>query len=179
MTIIQPLRNFSGVRAGEIFFKYSSDYCSLFGNNLEFIINSCESKRSLIGNRSVRCQATSRQGQRPTKRCPFAFLSAIPSYSWLLHRAIEERHDLGSRAVVAGAEQTIADTTGNAVLLRPSNRRRIVGVRGHVQEGGITAHGRAAVGAPQEGDRLRSRAVAVGVEGHSAGAAGEALLNRP
>ena len=49
MTIIQPLRNFSGVRAGEIFFKYSSDYCSLFGNNLEFIINSCESKRSLIG----------------------------------------------------------------------------------------------------------------------------------
>ena len=135
--------------------------------------------RCTIGNRSVRCQATSRQGQRPTKRCPFAFLSAIPSYSWLLHRAIEERHDLGSRAVVAGAEQTIADTTGNAVLLRPSNRRRIVGVRGHVQEGGITAHGRAAVGAPQEGDRLRSRAVAVGVEGHSAGAAGEALLNRP
>ena len=96
----------------------------------------------------------------------------------VLH-AVQERHDLGSRAVVAGAEQTIADTTGNAVLLRPSNRRRIVGVRGHVQEGGITAHGRAAVGAPQEGDRLRSRAVAVGVEGLSAGAAGEALLNRP
>lgn len=37
--------------------------------------------RCTIGNRSVRCQATSRQGQRPTKRCPFAFLSAIPSYS--------------------------------------------------------------------------------------------------
>lgn len=130
--------------------------------------------------RSVRCQATFRQGQRLSKRCPFAFLSAIPSYPcFLLHAAVEERHDLGSRAVVAGAEQTIADTTGNAVLLRPSNRRRIVGVRGHVQEGGITAHGRAAVGAPQEGDRLRSRAVAVGVEGHSAGAAGDALLNRP
>lgn len=118
-------------------------------------------------------------GQRPTKRCPFAFLSAIPSCSWLLHRAIEERYDLGSRAVVAGTEQAVADTTGNAVLLRPSNRRRVVSVRGHVQEGGITAHGRAAVGAPQEGDRLRSRAVAVGVEGHSAGAAGDALLNRP
>ena len=118
-------------------------------------------------------------GQRPTKRCPFAFLSAIPSYSWLLHRAIEERHDLGSRAIVAGTEQTVADTAGNAVLLRPDDRRRVVSVSCHIGEGGIAAYGRAAVGAPQEGDRLRSRAVAVGGEGHSAGAAGDALLNRP
>ena len=118
-------------------------------------------------------------GQRPTKRCPFAFLSAIPSCSWLLHRAIEERYDLGSRAVVAGTEQAVADTAGDVVLLRPLDRCRIVSVRGHIGEGRIAAHGRAAVGAPQEGDRLRSRAVAVGVEGHSAGAAGEALLNRP
>lgn len=32
---------------------------------------------------------------------------------------IEERHDLGSRAVVAGAEQSAADAAGDAVLLRP------------------------------------------------------------
>ena len=118
-------------------------------------------------------------GQRPTKRCPFAFLSAIPSCSWLLHRAIEERYNLGSRAGVAGTEQAVADTAGDAVLLSPLDRVRVVSIRRHIAEGRAAADGRAAVGAPQEGDRLRSRAVAVGVEGHSADALGDALLNRP
>ena len=49
MTIIQPLRNFSGVRAGEVFFKYSSDNSCFFGNDLKLTVNSHETKRSLIG----------------------------------------------------------------------------------------------------------------------------------
>lgn len=108
-----------------------------------------------------------------------SFLPFLLVHGFLRHRTIQERHDLGSRAVVAGTEQTVADTAGNAVLLRPDDRRRVVSVSCHIGEGGIAAYGRAAVGAPQEGDRLRSRTVAVGGEGHSAGAAGDALLNRP
>ena len=49
MTIIQPLRNFSGVRTGEVFFKYSSDNSCFLGNDLKLTVNSHETKRSLIG----------------------------------------------------------------------------------------------------------------------------------
>lgn len=47
-----------------------------------------------------------------------------------LHTAIDKDDDLGSRAVVVGAEQA-ADTAGDVVLLRPGDRRRVVSVRGH------------------------------------------------
>lgn len=48
-----------------------------------------------------------------------------------LHTAIDKGGDLGSRAVVVGAEQAAADTAGDVVLLRPGDRRRVVSVRGH------------------------------------------------
>ena len=106
--------------------------------------------------------------------------SASAPCSWRhRQRRVEERYDLGSRAGVAGTEQAVADTAGDAVLLSPLDRVRVVSIRRHIAEGRAAADGRAAVGAPQEGDCLRSRAVAVGVEGHSAGALGDALLNRP
>ena len=85
--------------------------------------------RCTIGNRSVRCQATSRQGQRPTKRCPLLFSLPFPSYSWLLHRAIEERHDLGSQCSCCRSTNRPLPITGNAVLLPPKQPpSRICGV---------------------------------------------------
>ena len=96
-----------------------------------------------------------------------------------LHAAIDEGDDLGSRAVVVGAEQAAADTAGDVVLLRPGDCRRVVSVRGHIGEGRIAADSGAAVGTPQEGDDLRAGAGGVGAEHGVAGALGDALLHGP
>ena len=89
----------------------------------------------------------------PSRR-PWLLFSYSEIADLLVECAIQERHDLGSRAGVAGAEQTAADTAGNAVLLRPGDRRRIVSVSCHIVEGRIAAHGRTAVGTPHEGNDL-------------------------
>lgn len=51
-----------------------------------------------------------------------------------LHGAIQEGHNLTSCAVVAGAEQTAADTAGDLVLLCPRNCVCIVSVRRHIAD---------------------------------------------
>ena len=45
---------------------------------------------------------------------------------------IEERHDLGSRAVVAGAEQSAADAAGDAVLGGPCHRVGVIGIGSNI-----------------------------------------------
>ena len=96
-----------------------------------------------------------------------------------LHTAIEEGDDLGSRAVVVGAEQAAADAAGDAVLLRPLDCRRIVGVGCHIAEGCIAADSRRAGGAIEEGDRLCTSAGSIGAELTVAGAAGDAVFDSP
>ena len=76
-----------------------------------------------------------------------------------LHAAIDKGDDLGSRAVVVGAEQAAADTAGDVILLRPGDRRRVVSVSCHIGEGRIAADSGAAVGTPQEGDDLRENII--------------------
>lgn len=61
-----------------------------------------------------------------------------------LHGAIQEGHNLTSCAVVAGAEQTAADTAGDLVLLCPRNCVCIVSVRRHIAECAAAADIRAA-----------------------------------
>ena len=55
-------------------------------------------------------------------------------------RPEEERRDLRSRAVVGGAEQPTTDAVGDAVLLDPRHRLRIVSVRRHIAEPGAAVH---------------------------------------
>ncbi len=83
---------------------------------------------------------------------------------FLLHRAVEERHDLRSCAGVIGAEQTVADAAGDAVLLCPSHCRCVVSVGRHIGEGCVAADSGVALGTPQEGDDLRTGAGLVGSE---------------
>ena len=71
-----------------------------------------------------------------------------------LHTAIQEGDDLAAGAVVAGAEQTAADTAGDTVLLSPLDRTCVVSVSRHIAEGRAAADSRAAGGAIQEGHCL-------------------------
>ena len=92
---------------------------------------------------------------------------------------IEERHDLGSRAVVAGAEQAAADAAGDAVLGGPCHRVGVIGVGRHIAELSAAADRRDARRAVQEGHALRTGAGGVGAELTVAGAAGDALFHSP
>ena len=67
---------------------------------------------------------------------------------------IEERHDLGSRAVVAGAEQSAADAAGDAVLGGPCHRVGVIGIGRHITELSAAADRGAARRAVQEGHDL-------------------------
>ena len=99
--------------------------------------------------------------------------------SLLVTGAVQEGHDLAARAGLVGAEQSAADTAGDAVLLRPRDSRGVVSVSRHIGEGSVAAHGRAAGGAIQEGDSLSARAGGIGAELAVAGAAGDAVFNGP
>ena len=57
----------------------------------------------------------------------------------LLHRAVQERHDLGSRAVVVGAEQAAADAAGDAILGGPCHRVGVIGIGRHITEQQLAA----------------------------------------
>ena len=97
----------------------------------------------------------------------------------LSHVPPEECHNLAAGAVVAGAEQTTADTAGDAVLLSPLDRACVVSVSRHIAEGRAAADSRAAGGTVQEGHCLCAGAGCVGAELTVAGAAGDALLHGP
>ena len=97
----------------------------------------------------------------------------------LSHVPPEECHNLAAGAVVAGAEQTTADTAGDAVLLSPLDRAYVVSVSRHIAEGRAAADSRAAGGTVQEGHCLCAGAGCVGAELTVAGAAGDALLHGP
>ena len=92
---------------------------------------------------------------------------------------IEERHDLGSRAVVAGAEQSAADAAGDAVLGGPCHRVGVLGIGRHITELSAAADRGAARRAVQEGHALCAGAGSVGTEHTVASAAGDAVLHGP
>ena len=91
----------------------------------------------------------------------------------------DERHDLCAGAVIVGAEQTTADAAGDAVLLRPGDCRRIVGVGCHIAEGCIAADSRRTGCAIEEGHRLCAGAGSIGAELAVASAAGDAVFDSP
>lgn len=92
---------------------------------------------------------------------------------------IEERHDLGSRAVVAGAEQAAADAAGDAVLGGPCHRVGVIGVGRHIAKLGGAADRRAARRAVQEGHALCAGAGDVDTEDTIGQTVGDAVFQCP
>ena len=93
-------------------------------------------------------------------------------------RPPEEGHDLRSRAVVAGAEQTAADAGGDAVRRGPRDRLGVPGVRGNIAERGAALCLRAQR-TGEEGHSLRAGAGVVWAEQAAADTGGDAVFNRP
>ena len=75
----------------------------------------------------------------------------------LRHRAIEERDNLGARAVGVRGERGRARAVGHIVLDRPVDGGGIVGARGDVGEAARAGRSRAGVRSPLEGDGLCAR----------------------
>ena len=102
-----------------------------------------------------------------------------PALLLCLAAAVEEGHDLRSCAVVAGAEQTAADTAGDLVLLCLRNCVCIVSVRRYITECAAAADGWAAGSMIEEGHGLLTSAGSIQAELAVAGTDGDAVLNRP
>ena len=100
-----------------------------------------------------------------------ALLSLVPP---------KECHNLAAGAVVAGAEQTTADTAGDAVFQRPCHCVIAIAAGEYVAGNFSCALGSGRTGrTPQEGHCLCAGAGCVGAELTVAGAAGDALLHGP
>ena len=98
----------------------------------------------------------------------------------LSHVPPKECHNLAAGAVVAGAEQTTADTAGDAVFQRSSHRVIAVAAGNHVGGNRGCALGSGRTGhPPQESDDLATGAGAVDAEAAVSQAVGDALLHSP
>ena len=98
----------------------------------------------------------------------------------LSHVPPKECHNLAAGAVVAGAEQTTADTAGDAVFQRPCHCVIAIAAGEYVAGNFSCALGSGRTGrTPQEGHCLCAGAGCVGAELTVAGAAGDALLHGP
>ena len=99
-----------------------------------------------------------------------------------LHRvcAIEERDHLGAGARSVRVERRAGSAGGDAVLHSPENRLIIIGGGAHVRERIACAlRSRSALRAPEEGDDMRTRALAVRAEGAVGIAGGNVVLHCP
>lgn len=88
----------------------------------------------------LRSGAISRTDENSSQLQMVLFRRAAELNMLLTVRPEEERRDLRSRAVVGGAEQPTTDAVGDAVLLDPRHRLRIVSVRRHIAEPGAAVH---------------------------------------
>ena len=127
----------------------------------------------------LRSGAISRTDENSSQLQMVLFRRAAELNMLLTVRPEEERRGLSAGAGSIGAEQAIAGTVGDAVLLGPRHSLRIVSVRRYVAEPGAAAHGGAARRALQERRTLGAGAGGVGAEQAVACTVGDAVFNGP
>ena len=125
----------------------------------------------------LRSGAISRTDENSSQLQMVLFRRAAELNMLLTVRPEEERRDLRSRAVVGGAEQPTTDAVGDAVLLDPRHRLRIVSVRRHIAEPGAAVHSGAARRAEEERYGLSTGAGGVRTEQAVACTVGDAVFN--
>lgn len=97
----------------------------------------------------------------------------------LLHAAVQEGHDLCSRAVVVGREGRGGRTVGHLLHIAPGHRLGIIAIRRNIREAAGALWLRGANGSPQESHGLGAGAGAAGSKQVLADAGGDALADRP
>ena len=106
---------------------------------------------------------------------PTAFIKRLLS----LHGSVQERHNLTASAVVAGTEQTAADTASDIRLFSPDNGIGIICVRCNISKCAAAADRRRTRCAIEEGHSLLTGAGSVRAEPVAARATGDTVFHSP